>query len=135
MSKKKRENLFLKQPPPDEEDIIESIKVEHLASWKKVAFKGIGVGLLMFICTIVILIIMNILNFLGFSEELLDMVLIIEAILMLVLSTISIWFGPSPTIAEIKSSFYKRRIKPQSTSESLRIGIQRIISAIVLLVL
>lgn len=104
--------------------------------WIKIVITGILTALGAILVLFLIASVFNFFNF-GFLLALFKsgLLLVLFSGVYFLYSGLSIWFGPSPQWAELKSILLKQTIKPKNLPESLQNGVKYSITGIVLLIL
>ncbi|MCH8907675.1 MAG: hypothetical protein IH840_11345 [Candidatus Heimdallarchaeota archaeon] len=113
-------------------------QVDHdlrLSDFRKPIVNGLIGGIIFFIATILVsLFLLYILAYDWFFFNL-AIVTLTEAAILFLISGVSIWFGPSIQVANLKSRLLQKSIMPTDTVTSLKIGTRRFTAGLVLLFL
>lgn len=113
-------------------------QVDHdlrLSDFRKPIVNGLIGGIIFFIATILVsLFLLYILAYDWFFLNL-AIVTLTEAAIFFLISGVSIWFGPSIQVANLKSRLLQKSVMPTDTVTSLKIGTRRFTAGLVLLFL
>jgi len=129
---KKRAKTFSSSPNDfNEEELI--AKTVLLTPWKNVILKGILFGIILLLVNFILAIILNLFYFGQYLSNL-TVIIFIQGVIFWGLSSLSIFFGPSPTVANIIAMIFNRSAHYQSTSVSLRKGITQFTTGCILII-